>query len=186
VHLTPKLVERYHFLKFPRTFEEHALSSESGIAFEGGEWEGVTIDELRLFNNGILVVTGESTDRGEALFGDMTKWFVEDLGLIFEPQMVASTIYVSQLAVRSKVALDSLLNPAVIDVAARFASGSFGLTTLGLFTGENVEATEIRIERLATPAGLPPSQPNEFWTQAPLPTSRHLEFLTALEDALTR
>ena len=179
------MVERYHFLKFPKTFEDHASNSEMGIAFEAGEWDGVAVDEIRFFNNGILVATGKSTEHAEALFADMTKWLVEDVGLIFETQMVANTNYVSQLAVRSKVALDSLLNPAVIDVAARFVEVPVGVTTLGLFTGGNVEATPIRIERLATPGGLPPSQPNEFWTQTPFSTSRHMEFLTALESALT-
>jgi hypothetical protein len=178
--LVPKMIEHYRFLKYPRTFEETNL--ENGMLFEGGVWDGTAIEEVRIFMNGILIATGESTDRGEAVFNDMMTLWGNEVGLTYEPSMVGEKVYITQLVVRSGANLDQL-NPAVWKILPEFFKGPTGFATVGFFTQGNTDAAPIRIERAAVAAGLPPT-PDEYWTQSPLSTSRHLEFLQAFEEAL--
>ncbi len=183
VHLFPKMIEHYRFLKFPQTFEEQTNFND-GVSFQAGEWEDAAVEEIRLYINGILIVTRESTDRSEALFADMMKWWAEeDTGLLFEPHMLSDKQYVSSLVVRSKVSLDHLLSSGVNEVMVKFFESTSGPLKLEFFTRGNPDVTTVRIERLAQSPGLP-SQPNEFWTQTPFSTTRHMEFLTELEDAV--
>jgi hypothetical protein len=179
--LIRKMVEHYHFLKFPVSFEDTNL--DNGMVFLGGVWEDTAIEEVRIYFNGFIVATGESTDRTEAFFEEMMGWWQSELDLTFNLGMVTQKLYVSQIVVRSSVNLDQV-NPAVAAVAAEFFNKPTGIGAIDFYHQGNPDATPIRFERVNQGQGIPIAW-DEYWTQTPLPTSRHLEFVAAFEKALS-
>jgi hypothetical protein len=178
--ITERLVGRYGFLKFPKTYEEHN-DTENGVLFADGVYDGIEIPELRIFSNGFLVGTGESTDVAERLFGDMVSIW-QDAGLDLSPKMVANKAYISQMVVKSDIDLLST-NPALAAVVENwFPRGNAGIGSVGIFTNGNAVDNQppVRIERLV---GMP-LEAMQFWSQAPLPTVLHLSFLTRWETVL--
>jgi hypothetical protein len=176
------LVSRYGFLKYPVTFSEYG-NLEDGIAYLTGSWKGIEIEEFRIFTNGFSVATGESTDHAEALFDDlMAAW--NEAGFVFRPDMVYEKRYVSQVIVRSEFAILDRINPAINKVVDEYLvprQKPSGATALWFYVEGNVDFVPIRIER---EAGRPLAL-NQYFSQAPFPTDRHLSFLDAFEKALT-
>lgn len=177
--LTQKLVERYGFLKFPQSYEDFN-DGDKGTTFADGSFGGVEVDELKLFSNGILVGTGESTDVAERLFEDMgNAW--REIGLTLTPEMVTKKVYISQLAVHSDIDILAT-NPGLSGVIENWFPGhQSGIGTLGIYTLANVEGpAAVRIERLVGA----PVESLQFFSQAPLPTVLHVSFLTRWETVL--
>lgn len=176
--ITKRYSERYGFLKYPRTYEENT-DLDNGIIFAMGKWNDLLIEEFRIYPNGILVATGESTDRAEEFFVDaMQVW--SDVGLPFSRDLVTKTIRLSELVVKSDVDLLGLHENIQGLVATTFADQATGGATLGFFLGEVDARPAVRIERLV---GVPLAD-MQFWAQAPLSTRQHMEFLEAFERVL--
>lgn len=173
--------EHYHFLKSPVSYED--VNLDSGVSFFGGEWQGTAIEEVRIFLNGFLVATGEATDRCEAVFEDMMGWWQSELGLTFDSGMVNQKHYISQVVIRSAINLDSV-NPAVTAVASEFFEKPTGIGAIDFYHQGNPDSTPVRFERVVQAHGIPVAW-DEYWTQSPLPTSRHLEFVAAFEKAVS-
>jgi hypothetical protein len=181
-----RLVERYGFLKSPKTYEEYN-DHENGVMFADGTFDGFEVSEVRIFANGLLLTTGGSTDVAERLFADIvTVWQAVGLDLVVE--MATGPNYISQLVVKSSIDL-LLLNAAIDDVIENWfpkqrvtgeLRGPAGIGSVGLFTRGNLEISPIRIERLSGA----PVETMEFWSQAPLPTTLHMSFLTRWETVL--
>src|SRR6266403_4448955 len=57
------IVERFSFQKFP-TAPEH-FDESKGIEFHDGQWDGVNVPKLVIYNNGFLVDTQSSTTDSE-------------------------------------------------------------------------------------------------------------------------
>ena len=176
--VTKLFVERYGFLKYPSTYEDY--NSDTGVFLGMGKWGDLAIQELRFFPNGVLVSTGDSTDRAEQFFADaMTVW--QDVGLSFSVDWVVQRTYISQLAVKSDVDLVSVNQAIEGLVAATFSNAPTGFAAVNFFTGGSIDALPpIRLERLVGQ----PLGSGQFWAQAPLPTTKHIEFLEAFEKTL--
>jgi hypothetical protein len=170
------MVARYHFLKFPKTYEDFN-NLKDGVAFGGGEWNGVAIEDVRFFNQGIGVSTGKSTTFAEELSADiMTVW--SEVGLTFSPEWITDQKHNSELVVSSKVDLCAM-NPKITAVCAKYFKNA-GPGIVGFHLDENTNDFPVQIQRLN---GAPLSA-GQFWSQAPIPTDQHLSFLESLETAL--
>lgn len=177
--ITERLVERYGFLKFPKTYEEHN-DRENGVLFADGAYNGVEISELRIFSNGFLIGTGESTDVAEKVFEDMVSVW-QDAGLNLTPEMVAARSYISQLLVTSDIDLLAVNAPLAAVIENWFPKQPAGIGYIGVFTNGNVDGPPpVRIERAASM----PLEAMQFWSQAPLPTALHVSLLTRWETVL--
>lgn len=176
--LAKLLVERYTFLKFPQTHEEFD-EEEGGIAFAAGEFDGIEIVELKIFPNGLLLATGQSTETAERLFADMLPLW-RRVGLILSHELVTKTTYVSQVVIHSDIDLLLMSSPIAGVIENWFPCGS-GVISVGIYTDGNVnDPPLIRIERYARE----PREAMQFWAQAPLSTPLHLTLLTRWETVV--
>lgn len=174
--LTKRMVERYGFLKYPVTFEDYN-PPEGGVVYGKGEFGGVSVDEVRLFNNGFLISTGESTDYAESVFTDLMA-LANEAGAEYRPDLLVSVTYSSGLVVRSSVDLNRALLPGIGALLANtFPGQATGFATMSFFAGDKLDLDAVRIERLADQ---PPAS-NEYWSHAVLKTTQHLQFLQDFE-----
>lgn len=173
------LVRRYHFLKFPQTFAEFN-DTENGVTFAAGDFEGVEIAEFKIFPNGFLVSTGESTDVAERLFSDICVAFNE-AGLILSEDMVVAQSYISQIVIKSEIDLLRPSNPIAALIENWFRDKPVGVGGIGVYTKGNTSGLlPVRMERLAEV----PVEAMQFWAQAPLKTPHHLAFIEGWETAV--
>lgn len=188
-NVTNALVERYGFVTHPQKPEE--FDDSKGIFFDIGQWNGIAISRLALYNNGILVDTSSSTDNSEAVLRDALTWASETFGLAYREEWFKQRAYLSELIVRRDKPL-TLLNPALAGIAERLskrvteiahqempyrlAALSFGHDPLIARVGRS----GFRIEHLADTA----FSDNIYYSSAPLPTKEHVELLNEFEAAL--
>lgn len=176
LEVTGKMVERYQFLKYPKTYEDFN-NVKDGIAFQGGAWNGIAIDDARFFPQGLGLSTGKSTIFAEELAADiMTIW--PEVGLMFSPDWVTARRHNSELVVSSSVDLCNL-NPRISAVASEYFENA-GPGIAGFYVDSNADTFPVQIQRLL---GAPLSA-NQYWSQAPLSTDRHLSFLESIERVL--
>lgn len=178
--ITDLLVKRFGFLKFPKTYEEYN-NAQNGATFADGVFDGVQVTELKIFPNGILIDTGESTDIAERLFSEELVAIWQKVGLDLSKEMVSERAYISQLVSFSEIDLLALSAPVTTLIENWFRQKPVGVGSVGVYTNGNLEiAPPVRIERVAGQ----PLEAMQFWSQTPLRTPLHIEFLKAWETAL--
>lgn len=177
-----RLIERYGFLKYPQTYADFNNTADGGVLFADGHLlNEVLVEEVRIFPNGIVVSTGESTDKAGLIFTDITGLMLE-VGLLYSPDLIQMVKYSSELVVRSKVDLVNVHAGITALTAQTFggATGDAGFAAVSFYAEGDVSTNPVKIERIVNP-----SVPrDEFWSQAPLPTFTHLAFLTEYEKVL--
>lgn len=183
------LIERYGFIKFPQKPEE--FDEDKGVSFELGRWNDLSIDQLLVFTDGLIVDTRSSTGDSSAIIADVLTWAADSFGLTFRPDMLSRQIYFSEVTFRSECQL-STLNPALSKVAEMLSASVARITGQVLpydvaqfnFNFDPLESKLIispfRVERL----GNTPYSENKYYSTAPMPTEEHLELLAVFESAL--
>jgi|ERR1043165_1213429 hypothetical protein len=185
----PAFIERYDFRKYPEKPDE--FDEEKGVKFELGRWQDSVINQLILYNNGILVDTMSSTDNAEAMLKDAMTWAAESFKLQYRPDMLSRKAYVSEVLFRSEVTLEAL-NPALKELWERLSKylskredNTLSVEPIGIVCGVDTLKIKIppatfRVERLAET----PFSEMKYYSQAPLPTDEHIKFLQDFEAAL--
>jgi hypothetical protein len=178
------LVERYNFVKYPKTIAEFTGQS---LDFEYGNYfNGVLIGKLKLFQDGVIVEAHAPTDQLDGLLDDVFS-ALAGIGLR-AADGVSTGFYVS--------AIEATLNPGFsgwfeqlqpiiekvrnsIDASgipvADYQVGGFSLAGEGsgnLMPGRFV--LERRVER--------PLSANTFFSQAPMSTAEHCKLLSEIEE----
>jgi hypothetical protein len=189
--VTNALVERYGFIKRPMTLDDY--DEDKGISFEGGRWNDISIDSFTIYRNGFLVDTRSSTHDSERILNDALTWASESFGFVIKPDKVKRKLFISELTFQSDLSLD-LLNPKIASLVTsatqpvsewlggqKFLYQTFGVT----FNADGSSAAKftpppLRVERLLDS----PFSDNKFFSSAPLPTDKHLEFLQEFERGL--
>ncbi|HWS90020.1 MAG TPA: hypothetical protein VN282_23830 [Pyrinomonadaceae bacterium] len=187
---TPKVAERYGFLKVPEKLEDF-LDEQKGIQFAFGRWEGTVINQLALYAHGIAVETAASTDISEKILHDMLKWGANTLNINYHQDMIKRRAYVSGLLFSTEVSLNAL-HPKLRGVGERLSTSVanslghvFPYEVTGVFFGYDTTHTKpnapiFTIERRADV----PFSENKYFSTAPLPTDEHLRLLKDFEAAL--
>jgi len=106
-----KLVARYTFAKFPKTFEE--LDFQKGIELSDGKLDALVIDKITVYPNGVVVDTRSSTDNSEKVLLDLLDIARQAFGANIKP---VQQNFVSQIIFRSDLRLTAL-NPVLGAVA---------------------------------------------------------------------
>jgi len=188
--LSEHLVAKYGFHGYPRELKN--FDYEAGIEFLLGKFDdGTNIGRVKLFNNGIVVETGSSTDDSDKILEGMLAWGAETIGLKYKPEMLRRRGYVSQVAVKTDISFNSL-NPVLSLLAERVTKRVS--ETEGVTVPFETSAIVFNFDALNTkfPVGVfeisrrdnVPFSDNTYFSQAPLPTEEHLQLLTDLEAAL--
>jgi hypothetical protein len=172
------MVEKYRFLKYPQVPADFNVTD--GITFSMGRLGDIYIDEIKIFNNGLLISTGESTTRAEEVFEDLVKLWIAN-GRTDPIEFIQRRVYISELAVRLDVdlKLNALLETLVADTFSDMKPT--GLRQIGYFLGGDANnPPAVVIDRLLGA----PLDANQYWAQAPLATDEHVKFLESFERIL--
>lgn len=183
------LVEAFRFQKFPRTFEE--MDENKGISFWEGTWSGVSVSQLTIYNNAILLDTRAGTNESKRILLEGLQWAAEKFGLSYHQGMIRRWRYISDLTVTSEVSL-LVTNPALTNLCD--AMGEH----ISEIIGEPYAFSPVRstfdfdrhprtvamaafdIQRRADT----PFSENKYFSEAPLPTDVHFQLLERYEADL--
>jgi hypothetical protein len=188
----PAFVDKYQFTKYPieMNFDPNR---ELGDKFLGGTYRNAQGLDIMLnftsYDDGMVADTRSSTQDSEAFLEELSRWIVEDFGLVFRPEMVRRKGYVNELIVKSEYSLNAL-NPQLGKFAARLSSltstptESFNIETAGITfaaDGLGLRPSPFRFERENDTL----FSENRYYSQAPVQTDVHFELLNELERILT-
>lgn len=183
------LVERYGFMKYPKTLEE--FDESKGIEFAGGRSGKHVIEKLMIYNSGIYIDTLADTATSESIWYQLMDWAVAKFGLTFERDMVSRAAYVSNISFRSDIPFLAL-NPMLSKIAKRVAD------EVAENFKEHLEYTpavvNLTFDALSTKFGVAPFSvqrregvsfwENKYFSAAPLKTNVHIELLEQWEKAI--
>ncbi|HKT13416.1 MAG TPA: hypothetical protein VJW77_16475 [Terriglobia bacterium] len=99
--LTAGIIERFRFQKYPEKYED--FDESKGVSFLSGTWQGVNVEKLVIYNNGILVDTRVSTSKSEEILDESLSWAADKFNLRYQPSMVRRKRYLSNLIFETEV-----------------------------------------------------------------------------------
>lgn len=186
------LVERYDFQKFPAKPEDFDLQN-NGVKFEGGKARGLVIDSLTLYDGAMVLDTLSSTSDSKAVLLDLLEWGRAELGLSYDEKLIRRWGYISHVVFKSEFPLLELMSSPIQKLAAKVTA-----VTEETFQGLKYVPSQIWIGH--DPALRKHSiasftivhrvntsfSDNEFFSEAPLPTDLHLEFLSQFEKDIEK
>ena len=186
--LVPLIVERFRFSTYPQKPED--FDEQKGIVFSGGYISGTTVDKLTVWSDGAGFDVRSSTDEAKEIIHDTFQWLKSVVDLNYTERSIIRWGYLSQLTFYSDIDLLKL-NPAVEKLCNRISehlgsdhkSYEFRPVNLGLTFDRYMNPWTMAPFGIQRRAGSP-FEDNKYFSEAPLPTATHLEFLQALEEDL--
>jgi hypothetical protein len=186
-----ELVKRYSFAGFPTKLDE--LDS-TRVAFRLGSFEGIGIDALEIYPDGVIVSAKAPTDVLDAFLNDLTQWMESALGLKRIETQAINRNYESSILVQSDVNILKHLDALkpVRDLVSKSLHAAVGLELEFESFGISLAADHSRIAgmkpipfRVERRAGIP-FENNYFLSAAPLRTADHLKVLEKIERLAAR
>jgi hypothetical protein len=184
--LVRRLVERYGFVKFPKTIEE--LDATKGIEFIGGAVGDVPITKFVIWDTLLILETRINTDISKRLLEDLLAWGAQELGINYKSGAIKRFGYISDVTFFSDAPILDV-NPAVRSLAAK--------------CGEELSRIwmePVKYEPFTVRVGHDPSSrkypiapfmiehraetrfpENKYFSEAPLPTDLHWKLLEEFE-----
>lgn len=181
------LVEKCGFMKFPQKIED--FDENKGVEFLNGRWGNVTIEALKVFNNGIQLDTRVSTGESERIIQEAINWAVSTYGITFSPKMVSRTGYVSDLTFHTDVPILGSAYPPIQHLIARCSELSKSIrndstpwqpTVLTIHSDawpRKPLHAAFTIQRRAETG----FSENKYYSEAPFPTDTHIQLLELFE-----
>lgn len=184
--ITPKIVERLEFSLFPKTLEQ--FDESKGIVFEDGLWNGIPIQQMTIYNNGIMMDTRKGTDVSLRVVNEIFDWAVIEFGLVIPEYGIHTTRYLNKFTFFS----DALVSFGGSPIQHLAESLSHHIAEI---TGQSRRYEAIRIDidfdrsELKIPIApltiqrriTSPFEQNKFYTEAPLPTDVHIALVEQFE-----
>lgn len=185
-----RLSAKYEFVAAPKDEELISPDPSKGAEFKHGRMSigdrSIIIQQLTVFNDGVVVDTTTSTDDSDQFLTDLARWAKE---MIPDAESVGPRYYVSNLEVRMEAEIERyapsirsienrigiLLNGYKIE-APRFevAGVKLHFDQIGKLGPQPIE---FNLERRANV----PYEKNVWFAQAPLKTADHMNLLLDLE-----
>jgi hypothetical protein len=180
--------KRYRFAKVPAN--ELDLDEQRSLAFKAGTFTGERnvpiIVSLNIYNDGWAADTMSSTDESTEFLFDLAKWLNDTYGLIVPKERRVH--YLSQIDFQSEASLINLNRRLEafaenLQNLAKSADKCYEVGSIQFWTeeiGKPGSSAPVKIER-KIPA---PFSENHYFSQAPLPTTAHMELLAEFESIL--
>ncbi|MEJ0093781.1 MAG: hypothetical protein WDN46_10160 [Methylocella sp.] len=181
-----KLANRYSFARVPSLDK----LSEPTQTFGMGKFMNAQIEDLSIYNDGIIINSRSDTDLLDAFLSDLLAWSDAELGLVQSIIAKPEKHYESSLIIKSEIDLPAVIKPAlaVVDLFNKTWKNKFHvkyrLTSFHL----DCDKFEISSDRrkpypfiVERRVGFP-FEENVFYSAAPLPTKDHLDLLVRLEE----
>ena len=92
------LASRYNFSKYPQSYEE--MLSEK-VEFKHGKFGDVAIDNLEIYNDGVIISSRSDTDIIDSFLAEFRDWLQESLDLSFIKTHAIDNIYESIVVVQT-------------------------------------------------------------------------------------
>lgn len=185
-NIVSAIVERFSFQKYPTTPEQ--FDESKGIEFLDGQWDGVNVSKLTIYNNGFLVDTQSSTDDSERILIESLDWAKKQLGITFEPKMIYRRRYLSDLVFSTDTPVIDGFEP--VDKLRQNLSDAMEVVLDERFhyAGIRLDIDFERFQRQAPIAPLTIQRRNDYafsdntyFSEAPLPTEVHWDLLEQYE-----
>jgi hypothetical protein len=186
VHLVRACEDRYGFWRGPRKVEEFDLTK--GVVFLHGYFQDrVVIEQLKVFNNGLMVEINGDTDECDAFLNDFVDWLRIDIGLDTIQEVASPRFYFSNVEVTCSFSLAEKL-PQLARIGQEITEKlhEYGQTAVpdvelvSLGYGNPGEASTFRFERKEGVR----EERRIYFSAAPLRTKDHLQLLKELESIL--
>jgi hypothetical protein len=187
--LVPAIVERYSFQSFPTKWEDFDLS-DKGVSFRSGRMGDVVIDELKIYSGLSYVESLSNTDDSRLVLIDLLEWGARDLGLTYTDGVIKHWAYISQISFTSEFPLLRSLSSPLDRIAHRtgkkvseFFGEEISYYPMNFVAGHDprVRKNGIAVFSVQQRAGVKFGE-NKFFSEAPLPTDVHLDFLREIES----
>lgn len=182
------IVSRYKFHKYPQKPEEFEL--QKGAVFEAGKWAKGTVEKLTIFGGGFVVETRSSTDDSEAFLHDLLAWAKEQFDIRYSQETLNRRGYVNQIVFRSDVPLLKLLSDSLSSLADKVSQAvgarekhplDYELTQFWIHYDQTIRKVPLAAFTIQRRIETPFSE-NKYFSEAPLPTKQHIQFLEELEN----
>ena len=189
--IVSRLVERFSFQKYPTVPEQ--FDESKGVEFLDGQWDGVNVSKLVIYNNGFLVDTQSSTSESEQILLASLEWAKKEIGITFAPEMIYRKRYLSDLVVSTDVPILDGFEPlnklktnlsdameAILD--ERLQYGAIRLDVDFERFQRQAPIAPLTIQRRTDYA----FADNGYFSEAPLPSELHFDLLEEYEkDVVT-
>jgi hypothetical protein len=175
------LRERYQFLQYPNRPEDFAKTE---ISYQNGAFSGIGVN-LFLYPDGIIADTRSSTETSDAFLNDVLVWARDNFKLRYDPLIVKTKAYESQIVFNSDVAVSKGL--------ARLGKFAKILDELG--TGETASPQDVvgimfRNDKAARHSFTferrdnTPFSERKYFSRAAFGTKQHLQLIGQFEKLL--
>ena len=188
---TKEFVERYGFQKYPQTLEE--FDEAKGVEFHQGKSGNKIIQKFVIWNTILVVETRSRTDDSRQVLDEMLGWAAGRFGLKFKPGMIKRFGYVSDLTFYSDVPLFES-NPPLMQLALNTSEAVSEIwqepvwyEPLGIGVGHDPMARKYGIASFTIQHRAEHKFPeNKYFSEAPLPTDKHIALLEEFEAGMKR
>lgn len=182
------LVGRYDFKIYPTRPEDFDLA-EKGIRFESGKIGEHLIDSLVIYSGAILVDTLASSELSKQILTELLEWGRDELGLSFDQRLIRRWGYISDLVFKSDVPLLAECCSPLQKLAAKTSAvteeifGGLQYQTSQIWIGHDPTARNHSVASLMITHRVNTAfSENTFFSEAPLPTHLHIQFLREFEQ----
>lgn len=183
------IADRYSFQKFPVSFEE--IASETRI-FQMGKWNNLQIDELGIYNDGVIAAAPSSTDVTNGIVDDLFNFVIGEYDFEItsrrEFRHYESAIVIElpkNITNRFLGMYELSRNLTDFQVSYDLPDYKFETARLGSFVDATLHTGRIplgfSLERRAGES----FKDNRWYSSAPLKTEDHLTLLDNLEQSLS-
>ena len=182
-----ELANRYGFLSYPETFDEVIAEKQE---FQQGSFDGIGINRLNVYNDGILIESQSDTDVLDAFFEDLVGWLKQDIKAdlyktnqidrMYESNVIVRTNDDALPVLRSLGSIGTLIGEKITTSGgpgAKFLPGGWILAPDPAETLRSLRPIPFRFERRdASDFDL-----NLYFSAGSLRTKDHMEILTEIE-----
>jgi hypothetical protein len=181
--------ERFGFAKYPQKPEE--FDETKGVEFIEGNIDGIGIDKLTIWFNGVGIDLRSSTDDAKMVLLRSFDWLRDEVGLTYRPEMIKRWAYLSQITFYSDANFDAL-HPAVTNLANRLTAAvsriqgsafEFHANWIGWGFDRTVKQFPISDFSIQRRVDTPFAE-KKYFSQAPVPTDEHYGMLETFEAEL--
>jgi hypothetical protein len=180
------IVGRFNFQKYPTAPEQ--FDESKGIEFHDGQWDGINVSNLTIYNNGFLIDTQASTAVSEQVLMTSLEWAKEAFGITFSPEMIYRRRYLSDLLVSTDVPILDGFKP-INNLRQNLSNAMDAILAERLqYAGIRLDVDFERFQRQAAIAPLTIQRrldhafsDNHYFSEAPLPTEAHFDLLEQYE-----
>jgi hypothetical protein len=159
-----------------------------GLTFQRGSFQAeeeiyIAINNLTVYDDGIVVDAASSTEDADRFAEDLITAAAREFALTFDADTVRRRLYLSELIVKSDIALESL-NPVLGEFAGKISNASPGSAPFSIgglsFWSDADGGGKHKIVRFERQGGRAFSE-SRYFSDAPFQTKIHVALLEELE-----